>query len=355
MNIPAMRRGCMRFFFMFLVYFSTFALSSVFAQSATFQNPLFDSGPDPWMTWYNGNYYFAATTWGNESTGLTMRKAPTIAALKAAAPVRIWQDSTPSRSSNYWAPEFFLLDGPNGPRWYGYFTGGASGTNYTVTQHIHVIESAGTDPMGPYTYKGQLVNRAALDGSILQFNGSLYSIYGVWDGTQNIYIVAMKDPWTITGEAVMIVKPTYEWETSGGTVTEGPVALRHDGRTFIIYSASACWGPNYALGMLTLTGPDPMQAESWTKNPTPVFQRSNDNKVFGPGHNTFFTSPDGKEDWIVYHANRSFSGGCDMFRSPRIQKFAWNPDGTPSFGVPVSAKTELAVPSGEPAGIPPER
>jgi GH43 family beta-xylosidase len=34
-------------------------------------------------------------------------------------------------------------------------------------------------------------------------------------------------------------------------------------------------------------------------------------------------------------------------RVTRAQKFRWNADGTPNFGVPVSVKTELEPPSGE--------
>jgi len=71
--------------------------------------------------------------------------------------------------------------------------------------------------------------------------------------------------------------------------------------------------------------------------------------VYGPGHGNFFTSPDGTESWMAYHANNSTSGGCDTNRTTRAQKFTWNADGTPNFGVPVSLSTALAVPSGEPA------
>ena len=78
-----------------------------------------------------------------------------------------------------------------------------------------------------------------------------------------------------------------------------------------------------------------------------MFQRSDANGVSAPGHNTFFKSPDGTEDWIIYHANSSASGACDMSRTPRIQKFTWNADGTPNFGEPVSTGADLAVPSGE--------
>ena len=321
--------------------------SLAFAGEATFTNPLNDSGPDPWMTYYEGNYYLAATTWGDASVGLTMRKAGTIEALKAAEPVQIWQDSTEDRCCNFWAPEFFLLDGPKGPRWYGYFTGGAAGTDFVKTQFMHVVESATTDPLGPYTYKGKLVERNALDGSVLQLNGKLYAVYSVWNETQDLAIREMSNPWTTVGEETTLARPELPWERQEGTVLEGPVALQRDGKTFIVYAASACWGPNYKLGMLTWLGGDPLAAESWSRSPEPVFQRADDRSVYAPGHNTFFKSPDGTEDWIAYHANDQATDVCDMGRTPRIQKFTWNPDGTPNFGIPEATATVLAVPSGE--------
>ena len=58
-------------------------------------------------------------------------------------------------------------------------------------------------------------------------------------------------------------------------------------------------------------------------------------------------SPDGTEDWIVYHGNASTSQGCGSTRSTRAQRFTWNADGTPNFGSPVSTSTDLAVPAGE--------
>jgi GH43 family beta-xylosidase len=318
------------------------------AQTATFTNPLNDSGPDPWLTYHDGYYYLAATTWGGPDVGLTMRKARTINELKDAPAVQIFQDSTPDRCCNYWAPEFFLLDGPNGPRWYGYFTGGAAGSDFVRTQFMHVIESEGTDPMGPYTYKGKLVERNALDGSVMELNGKLFHIYSVWNRTQDLAIKEMSSPWETVGPEVVIARPELPWERQDGNVLEGPIALQRDGKTFIIYAASACWGPNYKLGMLTYNGGDPLSEEAWVKHPEPVFQRSDERGVFAPGHNTFFKSPDGTEDWIVYHANDAEDDVCDMGRSPRIQPFTWNEDGTPNFGIPVAPGTPLPVPSGEP-------
>jgi GH43 family beta-xylosidase len=329
-------------------YFLYSALQSLSAPPGTFRNPLNNSGPDPWMTYYDGNYYLAATTWGGPSTGLTMRRAPTITGLKRAAPVRIWQDSTPERCCNYWAPEFFLLDGPDGLHWYGYYTGGPA--TCCDGQRIHVIESVGTDPMGPYTYLGQLhdsTDDRSIDASVLQLDGSLYLLFAARVGSseQRIYIAPMENPWTLSGDRVLLSAPTYSWEQEGRAINQGPVALQHDGRTFIVYSASYCGSSSYKLGMLTYTGGDPLSTDSWIKSPLPVFQGTDE--VFSPGHNTFFRSPDGSEDWIVYHASKSPRGSCDMHRTPRIQRFTWNSDGTPDFGSPISVNTDLAVPSGE--------
>jgi GH43 family beta-xylosidase len=67
--------------------------------------------------------------------------------------------------------------------------------------------------------------------------------------------------------------------------------------------------------------------------------------VYAPGHNSFFKSPDGKEYWILYHANAGPGQGCDQRRSPRMQKFDWRNDGTPDFGIPVKINEQLRAPS----------
>jgi GH43 family beta-xylosidase len=146
------------------IYFLYPAQQPVVSPPGMFRNPLNNSGPDPWMTYYDDNYYLATTTWGGPLTGLTMRKASTIAGLKSVAPQKIWQDWTSERCCNFWAPEFFLLNGPNGPHWYGYYSGGPS--NCCDYQRIHVIESSGTDPMGPYIYKGQLKTQQMIGSSM---------------------------------------------------------------------------------------------------------------------------------------------------------------------------------------------
>jgi GH43 family beta-xylosidase len=316
----------------------------------TFTNPLKARGPDPWLQYYDGYYYLATTTWNNT---ITMRRSRTLGGLASAADTLLFTLTRPNGAGTMWAPEFHLLDGPSGRRWYFYYTAGREPFDLG-TQRIHVLESAGLDPMGPYTFKADMLDPTAdntweLDPGILQLNGNLYLLGTFYNGSQPMFIRPLSNPWTASGTRRILTSPTLSWETVGGAVAEGGEVLQRNGRTFIVYSASHCSTPDYKLGMLEYISGDPLNSASWRKFPNPVFQRSNANGVYGPGHNGFFKSPDGTEDWIVYHANSSASAGCDINRSTRAQKFTWNADGTPNFGTPVALGTQLAVPSGEPA------
>ncbi|MDP9795571.1 GH43 family beta-xylosidase [Catenuloplanes nepalensis] len=311
---------------------------------ATFTNPIKRNGPDPWMTYHNGYYYLATTTWNST---ITMRRATTLAGLNAAPDQVVFNLAGRANGCcNMWAPEFHLVNG----RWYLYYVAGQNVSDYNPTQRLHVLESAGSDPMGPYSFKADLGNDWQLDASVLTVNGTLY-LMGTYQAGgsygQSNFIQRLSNPWTLSGSRVRLSSPTLSWERQTAPVNEAPEPLYHNGRTMVVYSASACWGPDYKLGLLTLTGTDPLNPAHWTKSPNPVFQRNDANGVYAPGHNGFFKSPDGTEDWIVYHANSSASGGCDMNRSTRAQRFTWNADGTPNFGVPVRLGTSMAGPSGE--------
>jgi GH43 family beta-xylosidase len=313
------------------------------ASAASFSNPVkAQKGADPWISYYDGNYYLVTTSWTNV---ITMRKSTTLAGLATAPSVQVWTGDAASRCCNIWAPEIHFING----RWYLYYVAGQNVTDYNATQRTHVLESAGSDPMGPYTYRNQLNSAWMLDPTVATINGQLYLFGSASGGTQNLVAARLSNPYTLATGFSTVSTPTNSWETSGGTVNEGPEILQRNGKTFLIYSASGCWTPDYKLGQLTLTGSDPLAASSWTKKSTPVFQRNDSAGVYGPGHNGFFTSPDGTENWIVYHANDSASDGCDNGRTTRAQKFTWNSDGTPNLGTPVALGASATGPSGEPS------
>jgi len=151
----------------------------------------------------------------------------------------------------------------------------------------------------------------------------------------------MKNPWTLMGPSVVIPASGFGCEE----VREGPVVLKRHGRLFLTYSACDTGKPDYKLGMLIAEETaDVMNPDVWKQHPEPVFERNDPAGVFGPGHHGFFQSPDGTEDWIVYHG-KTTSKYTYAGRTTRAQKFIWLADGTPFFGKPLSLDTVLAEPS----------
>lgn len=204
--------------------------------------------------------------------------------------------------------------------------------------------------------KGKWINKGrinthfpGLDGTVFKHKSNYYFVYSAYVGSQSrLFIASMINPWTLSNKQVGIARPTYKWEKYGGRqIVEAPQFLAGPkDKLFIIYSASACWSDKYSLGMLTASKEsDLLDPDSWKKSPRPVFKQSPKHGVYAPGHCSFFKSPDGTESWILYHANSAPDQGCDQDRSPRIQRFSWNDDGTPHFGKPVKTGIPIPVPS----------
>jgi GH43 family beta-xylosidase len=317
----------------------------------TFTNPL-GAGQDPWVVRRGDAYYFAES----HDNAIWIHKTGWLTTITNGA-VRVWTaPATGWNQTNIWAPELHYIDG----HWYIYYAGGSSGPPF-ITQHAGVLQAATDDPQGAYTDLGMLytgddvTNHTnpvwAIDLTVHSVNGQLYAVWSGWEQNastdrtpQHLYIAAMSDPHTISSNRVKISSPTESWER--GTeldLEEGPEFLEHAGLVFIIYSTRESWLPDYRLGQLRLTSAaDPMNPASWIKT-GPVFAGTGD--VYGVGHASFTTSPDSTEDWIVYHTKTSPSPGWD--RVIRTQKFGWNADGSPNFGVPAPASQRLAMPSGQ--------
>jgi GH43 family beta-xylosidase len=325
-------------------------------KTGVFTNPLYPSGPDPWIIRQNDLYYYVSST----GTGIGIRTGKNLNDLKNSSQKIIWKAPEGTMySREIWAPEMHFLNG----RWYIYF---AADDGLNRNHRMYVIENSSVDPLaGSWIFRGKVSDKTdkwAIDGSVFEFRRKYYMIWSGWEGDvngqQNIYIAELSNPWTISGDRVLISSPEFEWEKIGDltsrddvphvNVNEGPVALINKGRLFIVYSASGCWTDSYCLGILKFSGGRQiLEKSSWEKSPEPLFKGSVASHVYSPGHNSFFKSPDGREDWIIYHANPSPGQGCGRFRSPRAQKFTWNHDGTPFFGEPVSTDLPESLPSGK--------
>ncbi|WP_197748873.1 family 43 glycosylhydrolase [Hymenobacter sp. BT18] len=319
------------------------------APANTFTNPLLPVGADPWVAQRDGYYYYMHTAYND----LRIWKTAKMSDLAYAASTIAWRPpASGPASGNLWAPELYFFDG----KWYIYYSAGPEGSDLG-RQRTWVLENASPDPtQGTWTNKGRIFNPTedfwAIDGTVLEQNGNRYFIWSGHngqDGVQRLYISKMSNPWTLEGPRVELSHPEYSWETVGPPyVNEGPEILKHADKTFLVYSASFCGTDDYSLGLLTTSATaDPMLPASWHKSDKPVFSKNAGSRAYAPGHNGFFVSKDGTENWLVYHANANPGEGCFDKRSPRMQKFTWNADGTPNFGSPVPINTPLVKPSGE--------
>ena len=328
------------------------ASSAAAGEAKTFSNPVLGPGQDPSVVTYQGWYYFTQSS--PDAKSITVRKARSIKSLAAAPKTVVWQAGrSGSPCCEWWAPELHHIDGA----WYIYTTADDGNND---NHRLQVLQARG--PLGPYTYKGQLTTPGgdwSIDPSPLQLpSGQLYLAWSGWpgstNGVQNIYLAKLANPWTITGNRTLLSTPTYSWETQAGTVgvkvNESPEPIVHGNKVFMTYSASGCWTPDYALGLLSAsTRANLLDASSWRKSATPVFHSNTTAGIYAPASNGWFTSPNGRQTWMVFHAVNDSAGNCGLERSVYAQPVAWGPNGFPQLGgEPVSLTTTLQVPSGDP-------
>lgn len=328
----------------------------------TYTNPLVDYGPDPWALWHEGCYYYMHTM----VDSLVLWKTKDITDLRNAEKKTVWIPTDPTNKHNLWAPEIHHING----KWYIYY---AADDGDSDNHQLYVLENSNKDPFkGNFVMKGRIStdtdNNWAIDGSVFEHKGEWYMVWSGWQTrrvdteTQCIYIARMANPWTLGSERVLISKPELEWERhyvneNGWNpphkifVNEGPQPLKspHGKYIHVVYSASGVWTPYYALGMLTASADsDLLDPASWKKSPQPLFRQSPENGVYGTGHNSFFKSPDGTEDYILYHARDTQVDppGRGDTRSPRTQKIEWDSNDFPVFGIPYPNGKRLKKPSG---------
>ena len=320
----------------------------------TFQNPLSDvSAPDPCVVYHDG-YYYAVYT---EVFGITLYRSTSLETVVRDEKLTIHTAFSGTTCTSLWAPE--LHYNPSTDRWYVYFSDATSSFDF-FSIRMMCLESKTSDPWGEYVYKGCTdPDLLAIDQTVFydQASDTLYTAFSEFssDKGQVITLAVMENPWTISDQRIRLSFPRYNWETKGKTegkderVNEGPVFLLHNGKLCVIYSASGCWSEYYCLGLIEFNGSDFSPAQimnkaNWVKHSEPIFKAANE--VYGPGHCTFFTSPDGSETWIAYHGMATPDAG-ESNRFMYAQPITFDENNLPVIGDPYSRDTEIGVPSGE--------
>ncbi|MGQ3051831.1 MAG: glycoside hydrolase family 43 protein [Roseateles sp.] len=307
--------------------------------SPTWRNPVVEQRADPHLTLVDGRYWFTASV--PRYDAIEIRGADSVAGLAAAPTKLIWRahDSGPM-SFHVWAPELHRIDG----RWYVYFA--ASEREDIWKLRMYVLECSGQDPMiDPWVERGQILTPEegfSLDATPFEHAGRRFLCWAQKSppAESNLYLAELANPWTLAGAPVCISRPELAWERIGFCVNEGPALLKRHGRVLIAYSAAAT-DANYCMGLLWAgESADLLDRNSWHKSSTPVFCSNESASQFGPGHNSFTTTPDGATDLLVYHARnyRDIVGDPlnDPNRHARVQAFGWRADGFPDFGTPVA-------------------
>ncbi len=119
------------------------------SSSSTFTNPLLPTGPDPWVEYRDGFYYYMNTV----GTNLTVWRTHNIADLGSAERKVVWTPpATGPYSHDIWALEIHFLSG----KWYIYF---AADGRTNQTHRIWVVENASPDPFqGEWAFKGKVTD-----------------------------------------------------------------------------------------------------------------------------------------------------------------------------------------------------
>ncbi|MDA3880416.1 MAG: glycoside hydrolase family 43 protein [Prolixibacteraceae bacterium] len=319
-----------------LMAITLFGACSQPQEEIKFDNPLAWQRADPCVhKTDDGIYHLIATA--PEYDRIEIKSAETINGLAKAEPVVVWQKhDSGSMGYHIWAPELHRFNG----KWYIYFAAAEAEDIWKI--RMWVLSNDSDDPKkGTWVEEGQIKTERdafALDATTFEHKGQRYLVWAEKtrrSSNSGLIIAKMKDPVTLEGPEVVITEPEYEWEMHTYKVNEGAAVLKRNGKIFITFSGSAT-DATYAMGLLWADeDADLLDPSSWNKLPNPVFYTNEELKRFGPGHNSFTVTEDGKTDVLIYHARdyKEIEGASlsDPNRHTRARTFSWTEDGFPDF------------------------
>lgn len=292
--------------------------------SSSYTNPVYpEYFADPFVWQHQGTYYAIGTGPAEAAGAVNDLHKQKVFPLLRSPDLNNWEFTgnalkrpDPALGDNFWAPEIAYCDG----RFYLYYSVGHE------DKHHQLRVAASADPLGPYEDVGApLVDPKrcafAIDPSPFQDDdGQWYLFYaqdfldsddGVRPGTALVVdrLVTMTQ---LAGEPTVVLRARHDWQRFladrpmyGGIydwhTLEGPCVRKHHNRYYCFYSGGRwetdSYGVDYGVADHVMGPYSDAGNESG-----PRVLRSLPDKVLGPGHNSFATSPDGSTEYVVYHA-----------------------------------------------------
>jgi len=321
------------------------------APPRTYTNPVRPGNfPDPFVLRHEGVYYAFGTT-GEDRTKPDGR----IFTVLTSRNLVDWKPAggalTPpagSEKAQFWAPEVVYHQGT----FYMYYSMGGGAVGATVGHRLHVATSR--TPAGPYKQVALLdvpESKFTIDAHPYQdTDGQWYLFYardfidsdnGYYPGTglavdklidmtrlagESRTVMRARHPWTLF-EAKRLM-PLYDNRTFAQWHTlEGPFLRRHEGKYYCFYSGANFLTDRYGVDYCvadSILGP---YSDAGAENGARVLHQV-PGKVRGPGHHSHIMGPDGKTEYLVYHAwNAKMTE-----RQLCIDKLAWTPQGPRAVG-----------------------
>ncbi|MDE6274220.1 MAG: family 43 glycosylhydrolase [Clostridiales bacterium] len=307
-----------------------------------YQSPLVTLRADPYLYKHtDGTYYFTGSYPEYDRIELTC--ADSVNGIAAAVPKTVWtlpENERPKNNqfSHYvWAPEIHYVMG----QWVIYFAR-SMGSLWNIKCCALVLN--GDDPMHDEWIEAGVIEKTAddnvsfnnmsLDMTVFETGGKWYAIWAQIRPVSNLYIAELETPTKLKTKPLLLSTPEYSWEKVRETVNEGPAVMKHAGKLFVGYSASAT-GYEYCMGLLEMdASDDPMDLENWTKHSQPVFKTDPSRKIFGPGHNCFVEGDEGEQLCVLHFRDyKDITGDSllDYNRHAHVMKIKFDRNGAPIF------------------------
>lgn len=310
----------------------------------TFENPVAARTPDPHVSVHGDDVYLVYSP----GDRIVLRRAGSLLDLNEAEERLIWEPPPDTmHSADLWGPELHRIDG----RFVVYYSAtDASFLGLSGNYRLWALEADGDDPFtATWGHAGPVVvpeqDAVATHPTVFEADGERFL---AWSGrragldfTNRIFVARLLDAFTVEGPGVELAEPIEEWE--GGSL-QSPSVLERGDRRILVYATASCIAAERSLGLLA----QPASAsplDPWQSSPDPWLEADPVQATWSPGQPGFVTSPDGREDWLVYHAATASLLGCGDERAMHLNRVTWTPDGAVLEG-PTGAGTPLPTPGG---------